>query len=280
MGRFAAGAAASLFFCNFALFGFAHARVGERMGAGTPFFLGQRAEHDTRRFWLGGGFGLRRVAPGGRRRSYLARRLLWFSSGRGLRLGLAADYAPFDLLDHDLLAAAMAETLAHRSRFGTRLERQRLAGDAKFFLARGLCLAHSVLCPYAPSVGACALTASGEKPVRNRVRRATRARNVSLPGPASRAACTTFGRLNAKSNWSPVNVSMMAISPAFPVVLRRKAAASLRFPSAAASAAWTSARMLSRPSVPSTFERPQTIAPALPAIANASSAARSRSLSV
>src|SRR5262245_16703347 len=107
----------------------------------------------------------------------------------------------------------MAEALTHGAGFGARLERQRLAGDAKFLLARVFCLAHSVLCPYAPSVGACALTASVEKPVRKRVRRATRARNVSLPGPASRAACTTFGRPNAKSNWTPVHVSMTVISP-------------------------------------------------------------------
>src|SRR5262249_12345825 len=130
----------------------------------------------------------------------LAGWLLGFGCGRGFRLGFSSDHAPFDLLNDNLLAAPMTEALAHRSCLGARLERQRLAGDAKFFLARVLCLAHSVLCPYAPSVGACALTASGEKPVRKRVRRATRARNVSLPGPASRAACTTFGRLNAKSN--------------------------------------------------------------------------------
>ena len=36
-----------VFFCNFALFSFTHARVGERMRACTPFFLGQGAEHDA-----------------------------------------------------------------------------------------------------------------------------------------------------------------------------------------------------------------------------------------
>ena len=47
MSCFAAGPAAGLFFGNFTLFGFTHARIGERMGAGTPLFLGQRAEHDA-----------------------------------------------------------------------------------------------------------------------------------------------------------------------------------------------------------------------------------------
>ena len=45
----------------------------------------------------------------------------------------AADDAAFDLLDHDLLAAAMAEALAHDARLGARLERQRLAETLSFF---------------------------------------------------------------------------------------------------------------------------------------------------
>jgi hypothetical protein len=47
MACFAAGTAAGLFFSNFTLLGFTHARVGERMGAGTPLFFGQCAEHDA-----------------------------------------------------------------------------------------------------------------------------------------------------------------------------------------------------------------------------------------
>src|SRR5262249_8974431 len=38
---------------------------------------------------------------------------------------------------------------------------------------------------------------SDGEPARKRARRAVRARNVLLSGPASRAACTTFGRPNA-----------------------------------------------------------------------------------
>ena len=115
---------------------------------------------------------------------------------------------------------------------------------------------------------------------RKLVKRAARARKASLPGPASRAACTTFGRFNAKSNWAPVKALITTISRDFPVVLRCKAAANLRLPSSLASAAWINARMSSRPTAASTLEKPLTTVPALPAIASASSTARSINLSV
>src|SRR4029078_795722 len=157
---------------------------------------------------------------------------------------------------HDLLAAAMAEALAHDTGLGAWLECQRLARDAELLLAGGLGLAHSVLCPYCPPVGACALTVSGERPARKYVKRATRVRKVSLPGPASRAACTTFGRFNAKSNWAPEKSPMTAISrtfsSSFSSLLRRKRPSSLRFPSLAPSLAWITARASLRPTAAST----------------------------
>src|SRR5262249_52043834 len=63
------------------------------------------------------------------------------------------------LLDHNLLAAAMAEALAHGARFDARLERQRLARNAQLLVARGLGINHSAvlilillsLCVAAPS---------------------------------------------------------------------------------------------------------------------------------
>src|SRR6185437_14290422 len=225
-------AAARLFLGNLALFGFAYARIRQCMGARNALFFGQSAQHDAG--WL------RRINGCSNRRGLGGRFLGGFDRRRfGLDLGRAADAAAFDLLDHHLLAAAVTEALAHHARLGARLERQ--LADAEFLFARVFRFAHSVICPCAPSVGACALTSSGEVPVRKRSKRLTRTRKVSLPGPASRAACTTFGRFNAKSNWLPVNIVMIAISRDFSAVLRCKAVSSLRFPSAAASAAWITA---------------------------------------
>src|SRR5690606_8703767 len=75
--------------------------------------------------------------------------------------------------------------------------------------------AHSVRAHYIRGrhYGAAAVIESGDFPDRYRIKRATRARNVSLAGPASTAACTTFGRFNAKSKSSPGNASISAISP-------------------------------------------------------------------
>src|ERR1019366_6246279 len=132
---FAALAAACLFLGDLALFGFAHARIRQRMGARDALLFGQRAQHHAG--WLrrlGGYRGRRGFGLGGR-----------FPCGLdgcrlGLDLGRSADAAAFDLLDHDLLAAAVTETLAHHARLGARLERQ--LGDAQFLFARGLCVAH------------------------------------------------------------------------------------------------------------------------------------------
>jgi hypothetical protein len=107
LNSFARGAAARFFLGNLAFFGFAHARVGKRVGARDTFFLGQRAQHDAgfRRFRGWRGFG-----GDGR---YGLWRFDWLGRGRGLGFSLTTDSAALLDLDHDLLAAAMAEALAH-----------------------------------------------------------------------------------------------------------------------------------------------------------------------
>ena len=152
----AALAAARLFLGDLALFGFAHARIGQRMGARDALFLGQRAQHDAGRLRLprrGAARGAALAAAAGFFARLDRRRL-------GLGLGRSADAAAFDLLDHDLLAAAMAEALAHHARLGARLERQ-LAETLSFFSPGFFVSLIHVFCPRAPSVGACALTSIG-----------------------------------------------------------------------------------------------------------------------
>ena len=70
-------------------------------------------------------------------------------------------------------------------------------------------------------------------------KRLTRARNVSLSGPASRAACITFDRPKAKSNCADESASTTGTSS--PSCRRCSAATSFREPSAAASDALISA---------------------------------------
>ena len=149
-----AGADLGLFLGDLALFRLAHAAVGKRMGARGDLFLGQAAQHDARRLRRlgrrGGGSGGGACLGGGR---LLLRRLdrLRFCLGFRRR----ADHAAFDLLDHDLLAAAMAEALTHDARLRARLQAQFAAGHAQLLLARVLRFAHSVLIPRAPPLGAC-----------------------------------------------------------------------------------------------------------------------------
>ena len=154
---FARGFAAGFLLGDLALFRLAHARVGKRMGACVTLLVRQRAQHHAR--WLRR-LGDRRWSRGFRRGRCLARRL----GGGLLDAGLSrpAHGAAFDLLDDDLFAAAMAKALAHHARLGARLERQ--LGDAQFLLARVLRITHSAFYPRAPSVGAMALTSSGEFP--------------------------------------------------------------------------------------------------------------------
>ena len=104
----------------------------------------------------------------------------------------------------------MAEALAHDARLGARLERQRLGrADAQRLVARVLVSDIPFSNPVSSVRGRRRLRGLPcRSPVRKRSRRGKRARNVSLAGPASRAACTTFDRPNAKSNWAVVKALM------------------------------------------------------------------------
>ena len=122
------------------------------------------------------------------------------------------DDAALDLLDHDRLAAAVAEALAHDALLdAAALERQRLGrGHAQLLAAIFGRLSHSLSGSIRSNIRVGLNSARrfrafrSRSPVRNRSRRRQRAKNVSLEGPASRAACTTFGRPSAKSNCAEV----------------------------------------------------------------------------
>ena len=113
--------------------------------------------------------------------------------------------------------------------------------------------------------------------VRKRSRLWQRARNPLLAGPASRAACTTFDRPNAKSNCADVNAEITGISAGFSAVLRLAAAAAiLRTPSGDASEALRIAATGGTPaSAVSVRPKPIATRPDLCAIPSASSAAAS-----
>ena len=122
-------------------------------------------------------------------------------AGSGLRLAGRADDAALYLLDHDLLGAAMAEALAHDALLDAALERQRLLRRSAYLVAR------------MSSFRSFGFQSLGLRrnaryrgpafrfvPVRKRIMRRQRAMKPLAAGPASRAACTTFDRPNAKSN--------------------------------------------------------------------------------
>src|SRR5262249_52707484 len=140
--------------------------------------------------------------------------------GGGGRFGLRpCRRAAFDLLDDHPPGAAMAEALAHPTLLGPpALQAPGLSpGDPQLpFASLFRRFSHSdpnshafapCLAGLSPSVSA----GTGAEPARKRRRRAVRARNVSLSGPASRAACITFDRPNAKSNCAEVKTSMTTI---------------------------------------------------------------------
>src|SRR5215831_7271048 len=104
------------------------------MGSRVALFVGKGAENNAGGFGLGS-FALRQTRARSRPGLCLASyggSLLRLNNGRGFGLGFArpADDAAFDLLDDDLLAAAVTEALTHDARLGAWLERQRLAGNA------------------------------------------------------------------------------------------------------------------------------------------------------
>ena len=141
LGFLAALADAGLFFGDLALLGLAQAGVGERVRAGAPLLVRERAQHDA------GRLGRRGSGAEGRRGRRCRRRRFGgdeaalghgaASGGRhGFRLGLAgAGDTALYLLDDDRLAATMAEALAHHALLdAATLERQRLRrGHAQLF---------------------------------------------------------------------------------------------------------------------------------------------------
>src|SRR6185503_1050382 len=141
---------------------------------------------------------------------------------------------------HHRLGAAVAEALLHHALLDARtLERQgRLRRSDGQFLAGMLRFSHSI--PNFGAFGSAWLSfgLSGSA-ARTRARIRQRAMTVSVARPASRAACITFGRASAKSNWADVNAGMtttFAVSAADP---RRIAAMICRTPSGPASRART-----------------------------------------
>ncbi|MGY4283419.1 hypothetical protein ACVWXO_002639 [Bradyrhizobium sp. LM2.7] len=117
LGAFADGAALGFLFGLATLLDLTHLGIGERAGTRRTLVLGQGPQHHA-----GTGVARRSSFRHGTRRC----------SGRGrcrlrnlgcLRLWAVADPALAALFDHDLLAAAVAEALAHSARFDARLER-------------------------------------------------------------------------------------------------------------------------------------------------------------
>src|SRR4029077_6975540 len=201
----------------------------------------------------------------------------------GLRLA-RPEGALAHLLHHHRLGAAMAETLTHDARLGARLERQRLGrADAQRLLAGTFRISshsHPILNlkPKPLLIQRAATRYPVPRPpgsiIRKRSRFWQRARNPLLAGPASRAACTTFDRPNAKSNCGDVNVAIVGTLPGFSPVSRRAAAAALlRAPSGEPSEAVRIATTGPEATAASVLENPIATREALWTIARASSAA-------
>ena len=258
-----------LFFGDLAFLGLAQAGIAERVGAAVALFIGQGAQHHAGRLGRGGGRSGcgRRRCSGGRRRlggRRCGRRALGDRCGRrsrGLGLAVGANGAALLDLDDHLLAAAMTEALAHHARLSAALERQR-GLHAQRLAIRGLGVGHSVLESLSVRFAADVAPPAAVAPARKRSRRAYRAKNVSFAGPASRAACTTFDRPNAKSNWAVVKALMTvtgAVSPR-----RRSAPDSLATPSVPASVAWIRPTMVSWAMAASTLANPAVTSPAFP----------------
>src|SRR5207302_717070 len=282
---FLAVASPGFFFRQPALLAGADLGVGERAGARGTLILGQGAKHHAgtgtrrrRRRCRSGRRGLGRRRLGGRLRRVRFR--------RGC---ITRDAALAAFLDHHLLGAAVAEALAHGARLDARLERQGLARDTQWLVARSFPIHHSAVLilvsavrrrtvvgfrqlefvPAAPAV----LSSSA---IRYRTRVWLRDRNVLLAGPASSAACITFDRPSAKSNCADVSAVTIGNPPDLPIFpgFCRANASNLRIPSPAPSQAWIKASTAASRRGParaaSTLLKPDTTWPALAAIASAS----------
>ncbi len=163
LARLAHRAQPRLLLGDLALLGLAQPCIAERVGAAVTLLLGQRAQHDARRSRRGRGrrCGCRRRASGrggstGWRSAPRHRSRRRDRDRSRFRLGIAADRPPLLDLDDHLLAAAMAEALAHRAGLGARLKRKRrLRGHAQRLVARGLGLNHSGSIPVNSRHGPC-----------------------------------------------------------------------------------------------------------------------------
>ena len=236
-----------LFLGDLALLGLAQAGIAERVGAAAALFLGQRAQHDAGRASaparpVAAGAG----AAGGRG---------WRRGRRGALGGRGAGAAGAGAAASGLPSApAMRRFLTSTTtcllRPWLKLWRTTpvsvrgfsdsvVGADAQRLAVRGLgrqpFRSRILSVPSRPRPPSAA-----SRRCRKRCQARKRAKNVSLAGPASRAACTTFDRPNAKSNWAEVKAVMTAIAVG---VVRAGAAApaSLATPSAPASAACSEA---------------------------------------
>src|SRR5690606_12019276 len=98
-----------------------------------------------------------------------------------LRIGGADDPA-LDLLDDDLLAAAMTEALPHGALLDAALESQRLAANAQL-LVRCLGVTHSESSLRAPLCRVSPCSGLPVSPARKRLRRCNLVRKALLAGP-------------------------------------------------------------------------------------------------
>src|SRR5262249_51167690 len=106
-------------------------------------------------------------------------------------LGLASDTPLAAFFDHDLLAAAMWETLAHGA-LDPRLERQSLARNAQFLVAGSILVGHSAVlilwCTNTPSLVAVFAIPNASLKSGPRLRQSCRRRPSGI-GP--RSGCVT-----------------------------------------------------------------------------------------
>ena len=144
LDAFAAGAALGLFLRQAALFDFARAGIGQRACTGRALILGQCTQHHARS-GLRGAAGVAGRPSGAFWRSGGGAVLATGSGAWVSRRPVAADTALAALFDHDLLASAMAEALAHGARLDAWLQRQGFCRDTQSLVARRFGINHSAV---------------------------------------------------------------------------------------------------------------------------------------
>ncbi len=142
-GRIALGAATGFLFLGRTIHLLAAAGIGQCVGAGIAFGIGQGPQHHAG----AGRAGCRSATSGATLRCDLGRsrsrsRGLW---RRSLLLDSSAgsDGTTLDRLDHHRLRAAMGEALAHHALFDGALQRQRLGRHVESLVARIFRIIHS-----------------------------------------------------------------------------------------------------------------------------------------